>query len=205
VKLKGLWRSKLRCDDDESLQFSFKMIDWSNLGFDIHQTKSYVKFTYKNNQWSTPEILNTQTLTLSIFASALHYGQACFEGLKAFTQKDNKIRIFRPVENAKRLIESCRAVSMPYPSEQMFLSACKTVVSENSDFVPPYGFGGSMYLRPFVFGSGAVLGLHPADEYVFILVGNPVGDYYKGGLSPCKAIIQFGFDRAAPGGVVSSL
>jgi branched-chain amino acid aminotransferase len=176
------------------------IIDWNNLGFDIVQVHSFVKYNWKNGSWDSGEICTNTELNISLYASAFHYGQACFEGLKAFTCKDGKIRIFRPEMNAKRLISSCKAASMAYPSEEIFMEAVTTVVKNNADFVPPYGVNGSMYLRPFVFGSGPVLGLKASDEYTFIVIGVPVGNYYSGGLTPCKALIQYGFDRAAPFG-----
>jgi branched-chain amino acid aminotransferase len=177
-------------------------IDWNNLGFSIHKTKSYLKYTWKNGTWNQGEYITDPEITLSVYASALHYGQTCFEGLKAFTCKDGKVRIFRPELNALRLQKSCHAVSMPSPSVELFIEACEKLVRDNVDWVPPYGSDGSMYLRPFVFGSGAVLGLQASPEYYFMVLGNPVGSYYKGGLTPCNALIQYGFDRAAPFGMV---
>jgi branched-chain amino acid aminotransferase len=175
--------------------------NWANLGFDIQQTNSYVKYTYKNGSWDNGELVRNQEITLPVYCAALHYGQTCFEGLKAFRSKEGKIRIFRPDLNAIRLQESCKMVAMPYPSVDLFLEAIVRLVEDNKEFVPPYDCNGSMYIRPLVFGSGQVLGLVPADEYHFLVLGNPVGEYYKGGMSPCKALIQYGFDRAAPNGM----
>ena len=139
---------------------------------------------------------------MHIGATALHYGQACFEGLKAFCHEDNSVHIFRPDENAKRLRSSCERIMMPFPSQEEFLQACSTVVQDNIAFVPPYGSGGALYLRPLLFGSGPRIGLQPADEYTFLIMAIPVGDYYKGGLaSPVDGMIIRDFDRAAPRGV----
>jgi branched-chain amino acid aminotransferase len=180
-------------------------IDWKNLGYDIQKTNSFVKYTWKNGQWDAGELVKSQEITMNVYASALHYGQSCFEGLKAFTCKDGKIRIFRPDLNGLRLQKSCKAVAMPAPSVEIFLEAVERLVRDNTEFVPPYGVNGSMYIRPFVFGSGPVLGLQPSGEYYFLVLGNPVGDYYKGNMAPCKALIQYGFDRAAPNGMVQEI
>ena len=135
-------------------------------------------------------------------ATALHYGQACFEGLKAFTHEDGTVHVFRPQENAKRLQSSCERTLMPVIPHDMFLRAVNEVVRDNIEYVPPYGSGGALYLRPLLFGSGARIGLQPADEYTFIIMVMPVADYYKGGLSqPVSAVIITDFDRAAPRGV----
>jgi branched-chain amino acid aminotransferase len=178
-------------------------IDWNNLGFDIIKTKSYIKYTWRNGEWSDAELVNHSSVQVDLYSSALHYGQACFEGLKAFRGVDDKIRIFRPDLNALRIQKSCKALSMPFPSVDLFMDAVVKVVKDNQDFVPPASSKGSMYIRPFVIGSGGVIGLEPAKEFLFIIAVNPVGDYYKGGMgSPCKALIQYGFDRAAPNGNV---
>jgi branched-chain amino acid aminotransferase len=134
-------------------------------------------------------------------ATALHYGQACFEGLKAFTHEDGSVHVFRPDENAKRLKSSCERTLMPVVPEDLFLKAVNEVVRDNIEYVPPYGTGGSLYLRPLMFGSGPRIGLQPADEYTLIIMVIPVGDYYKGGLEPVDGVIITDFDRAAPRGV----
>ena len=136
-------------------------------------------------------------------ATALHYGQACFEGLKAFTHEDGSVHVFRPIENAKRLQSSCERTMMPVVPHEIFLKAVNEVVRDNIEYVPPYGSGGALYLRPLMFGSGARIGLQPADEYTLIIMVIPVGDYYKGGLEPVDGLIITDFDRAAPRGVVN--
>ncbi|KAJ3319083.1 hypothetical protein HDV06_006702 [Boothiomyces sp. JEL0866] len=167
-------------------------IDWSSLGFDIIKTKSFLKYTWRDGKWDNGVFVSTQNIEMNAFAT----------GLKAFKDSNGKIRIFRPELNAKRLQLSCAAVSMPYPSVEMFIEGVVRVVKDNADFVPPVESKGSMYIRPFVFGSGGCLGLSPSSEFQFIILVNPVGDYYKGGMgSPCKAVIQYGFDRASPFGV----
>lgn len=138
---------------------------------------------------------------MHIGATALHYGQACFEGLKAFQCKDGKVRIFRPNENAKRIQQSCQRVCMPEVPEELFLSAVSDAVRNNLAYVPPYGTSGALYIRPLMFGSGARIGLQPADEYTFVVLVLPVADYYRGGLSPVSAFVVEDYDRAAPRGV----
>ena len=132
----------------------------------------------------------------------MKYGKACFEGLKGFANKDQSVHIFRPLENAARLESSCQRILMPVLPHELFVQACKQVVQDNIAYVPPYGTGGSLYLRPLLFGSGPRIGLQPADEYTFILMVIPVSDYYAGGLSsPVDGILVTQYDRAAPQGV----
>ncbi|KAI8801962.1 aminotransferase [Cladochytrium replicatum] len=176
-------------------------LDWENLGFKIRKVNCYVRYVYRDGVWSPPELVREPFVNLHVSAVALNYGQSCFEGLKAFRQKDGKVRIFRPDLNAERLIHSCKAAAMVAPSIELFCEAAKLVVRENIEFVPPYGTGGSMYLRPLVFGSGPQIGLHSADEYTFLIFVNPVGEFYKGGFGKAlPARIKHGFDRAAPFG-----
>lgn len=178
-------------------------LDFNNLGFDLVECKSYISYEWtEGSGWSAGELINgSEPLAMPVYATALHYGQACFEGLKAFRMKDGKVRIFRPQLNAARLQRSCQVLAMAAPPTELFLDALVRVVQDNIEFVPPYGLNGSLYIRPLVFGSGAQIGLTPAKTIRFVIVVNPVGDYYKGGLaSPVNALIQHGFDRAAPNG-----
>ena len=141
-------------------------------------------------------------MNIHIGATVLHYGQACFEGLKAFTHEDNEVYCFRPEENAARMQSSCRRIMMPELPTDMFVNAVQTVVKDNIEYVPPYGSNGALYIRPLLFGSGPRIGLQPADEYTFVIMVMPVGDYYAGGLSkPVDALIIKDYDRAAPQGV----
>jgi len=175
---------------------------WTELGFEFRPTKSNLRITYKNGQWGEFELCEDPNISIHIGATALHYGQACFEGLKAFCHKDNSVVVFRPDENAKRLQSSCERTMMPVLPHDIFLEAVNEVVRDNIEYVPPYGSDGALYLRPLLFGSGPRIGLQPADEYTFILMVMPVGDYYKGGLaSPVDGLIIEDFDRAAPRGV----
>jgi branched-chain amino acid aminotransferase len=175
---------------------------WKELGFEFRPTNSHLKLVYKNGAWEEPELVKDPYINMHIGATALHYGQACFEGLKAFCHEDGDVHVFRPDENAKRMQSSCRRIMMPELPTDIFLKAVNTVVSDNIEFVPPYGSGGALYIRPLLFGSGARIGVQPADEYTFLMMVIPVGDYYEGGLSsPVDALIVTDFDRAAPQGV----
>jgi branched-chain amino acid aminotransferase len=178
-----------------------KNIDWKNLGFQYMQTEYYVKCEYKNGAWGDVQICSDPHISLHIAATCLHYGQAVFEGLKAFCGKDGSIAMFRPEENARRLAGSARRLVMEPPSEALFLSMATKLVLLNKSFVPPYGTGASLYLRPFLIGSSPHIGVHASEEYVFIMLATPMGPYYKDGFFPVKAYIQEEYDRAAPRGV----
>ena len=176
-------------------------IDWENIGFEIIPGSKVLCYKFADEKWDTGNFLVGSSITLDSFATVLHYGQSCFEGLKAFRMKDGKIRLFRPKLNAERIARSCRACSLPAPPESLFLEAVQRAVQANIDYVPPFTSNGSMYVRPFVIGTEAQLGLNPAKTAQFLVIVNPVGDYYKGGMStPARAVIKHGFDRAAPHG-----
>jgi len=176
--------------------------DWKDLGFEFRPTKSNLRITCKNGEWGEFELCEDPHISIHMGATALHYGQACFEGLKAFTHEDGTVHVFRPQENAKRLQSSCERIVMPVLPHDVFLKAVNEVVRDNIEYVPPYGSGGALYLRPLLFGSGPRIGLQPSDEYTFIIMVMPVADYYKGGLSqPVDGVIITDFDRAAPRGV----
>ena len=176
-------------------------LDWPNLGFEYRETESFIKIDYKDGQWGEVQLETDPMIKIHIGATALHYGQACFEGLKAFHTKSGKVCIFRPQENADRIARSSRRVCMPPLPEQKFLDAIRLVVRHNLAYVPPYGTGGALYIRPLVYGSGPRIGLQPSADYTFIAMVLPVADYYKGGLKPVPACVVEDFDRAAPRGV----
>ena len=178
-------------------------LDWESLGFQYRKTNAFISLTHSQEKgWESIQIERGEPyIKMHISATALHYGQACFEGLKAFHCKDGKVRLFRPQENAKRIKRSCERVCMPFPDEQLFLDACKAAVRENMEYVPPYGSNGALYIRPVLFGSGPKIGLQPADEYKLVVLVIPVGDYYKGGIKQVPAIVVDSYDRAAPKGV----
>lgn len=178
-----------------------KDIDWGTLPFGYIKTNTFVRMNWKNGKWSEPKLLTDDQITMSVAATSLHYGQAAFEGLKVFTLKNGDTAAFRPEENAKRLIDSAKRLIMEEVSVADFLKSLEILVKDNIDFVPPYGTGASAYIRPLLIGTGARIGVQPADEYDFYMLLTPVGPYYKGGIKPIDALIQTEFDRAAPQGM----
>jgi len=176
-------------------------IDWKNLGFSYMQTDFFVKAEFKDGKWGALSKCSEPHLNLHIAATCLHYGQACFEGLKAFTRKNGTTAMFRPGENSIRMRDTAQRLVMEPPPMEIFVEACSMAVSLNSDYMPPYGTGASMYLRPFLVGSSPHIGVHASEEYIFIVLVSPMGAYYKNGFFPVKAYIQEDFDRAAPRGV----
>lgn len=176
-----------------------KDIDWSTLGFNYIKTdKRYVAHC-KNGEWSKGKLIDDETITLNESAGVFQYAQTCFEGLKAYTTKDDKIVVFRPELNAQRMADTCKRLCIPELPKEIFLEAVEEVVKANSKFVPPYGTSASLYLRPFIIGSSPVIGVKASDEYQFRLFALPVGPYFKGGLSPIKIMVS-DYDRAAPNG-----
>ncbi|MBN1534111.1 MAG: branched-chain amino acid aminotransferase [Spirochaetes bacterium] len=176
-------------------------LDWGNLPFAYHKADYNIRFYYRDGQWSAGELVSDEFLSLHMAAPCLHYGQEAFEGLKVFETEDGRIVSFRAVENSKRLQRSCDRIYIPRFPEEAFLDGLRQVVRANSKYVPPFGTGASLYVRPLVIGTGARVGLGPADEYIFIIFVTPVGPYYKGGFTPVKALVVEDFDRAAPNGV----
>ena len=176
-------------------------IDWASLGFNYMDTACHIRYTWKDGAWDSGALVEEPYLNLHIAATCVHYGQAAFEGLKAFRCKDGKIRMFRPQENARRILNTARRTCMAEVTEALFMEAVKRVVRANEAYVPPYGTGGSLYIRPLLIGTGAQIGVAPTKEYTFIVLVVPVGPYYKGGLQPVKALVYDEYDRAAPLGV----
>ena len=176
-----------------------KNIDWSELGFGYIKTDWRYVANYKDGKWDEGTLSEDGTITMSECAGVLQYAQTCFEGLKAYTTKDGKIVCFRPDLNAQRMIESCDRLKMPIFPEERFIEAVRKVVDANREWVPPYGSGASLYLRPFMFGINSVIGVKPATEYQFRIFATPVGPYFKGGVKPLTVRIS-DLDRAAPRG-----
>ena len=176
-------------------------LDWASLPFGFIKTDFNIRFYHRDGKWSGGELVSDETITMHMAAPCLHYGQEAFEGMKAFETKDGKIVIFRPSANWKRLQRTSERIFLPPMTEEMFVEATKKVVDANRHFVPPYGTGASLYIRPFLIGVGAKVGLGPADEYIFTIFVTPVGPYYKGGVTPVRAMVITEFDRAAPDGV----
>ena len=175
-------------------------IDWKNLGFDYVKTNVNARFYYKDGEWSEMEITDDEYIKMHMSTTCLHYGLECFEGLKAFRGVDGKVRLFRADENAKRMQASARKLCLPVPSVEMFVDACREVVSRNIDFVPPYESGASLYLRPVLIGIKVGLGVKASPEAMFIVFCSPVGPYFKGGMKPIKVVVDRMQDRAAPRG-----
>ena len=175
-------------------------LDWENLGFSYMKLPYRYLAYYRNGAWEKGELTEDATLHLSESSPSLHYGQQAFEGLKAYRTKDGSIQLFRPDQNAKRLQRTADRLLMPQVPVDMFVDACKAVVKANEEYVPPYGTGATLYLRPLLIGVGDIIGVHPADEYIFTIFAMPVGNYFKGGLVPTNFLIQDEYDRAAPHG-----
>ena len=173
-------------------------IDWDNLKFGYIPTDYNVRCYYRHGQWGEVEVSSSETINIHIAATALHYGQEAFEGLKAFRCPDGKIRAFRVKDNAERLQSTCRGILMPeLPTELFEQMVCK-VVKLNERFVPPYESGASLYIRPLLIGTGAQVGVHPANEYMFMIFVTPVGPYFRGGFATNDYVIIREYDRAAP-------
>lgn len=174
-------------------------IDWDNLGFNYIKTDERYLSYWKDGQWDNGKLVTDNQVHISEGSTALHYGQTCFEGLKAYRCRDGSINLFRPDENAKRMQASCRRLLMPEIPVETFINACKQVVKANEHFVPPYGSGGTLYLRPYMIGIGDNIGVHAAPEYLFSIFCMPVGAYFKGGIVPTNFIVST-YDRAAGNG-----
>ncbi len=176
-----------------------KNIDWSNIGFGYMKTDKRYVSNFKDGKWDAGTLTEDDTITMSECACVLQYAQTCFEGMKAYTTEQGKIVVFRPDLNAARMADSAKRLEMPAFPEERFVEAVREVVKANAAYVPPYGSGASLYIRPFMFGSDAIIGVKPANEYQFRVFTTPVGPYFKGGAKPIT-IRVCDFDRAAPHG-----
>jgi branched-chain amino acid aminotransferase len=174
-------------------------IDWGNLGFSYIKTDFRYISTWKDGNWDKGQLVTDNKILISEASSALHYGQQCFEGLKAYKTKNGDIQLFRPYENAKRINRSAQCLLMPEIPEEKFVEAVLQVVQANAAYVPPYGTGATLYIRPLLIGVGDNMGVGPAPEYLFCVFCLPVGPYFKGGMKPVNFIVS-DFDRAAPYG-----
>lgn len=176
-----------------------KNLDWGNLPFGYMETsKSYVA-NWKNGEWDDGELTSDHSIKISECAGVLQYAQTVFEGLKAYTTEHGEIVTFRPDLNAERIANSCERLEMPVFPKERFIEAVLRTIEANKEWVPPYGSGATLYIRPFMFGSSPVIGVKPADEYQFRILVTPVGPYFKGGVKPIKVRIS-DLDRAAPHG-----
>lgn len=174
-------------------------IDWANVGFGYHKTDKRYVSNYKDGKWDEGVLTEDSNIVLNESAGVLQYAQTCFEGMKAYTTVDGKVVVFRPDMNAKRMSDTAKRLEMPVFPEDRFVEAVEQVVRANLKFVPPYGTGATLYLRPFMFGSAPVMGVKPSAEYQFRIFASPVGPYFKGGAKPITLTVS-DFDRAAPHG-----
>ncbi|HRS54658.1 MAG TPA: branched-chain amino acid aminotransferase, partial [Bacteroidales bacterium] len=177
-----------------------EQINWKNLPFGYYKTNYNVRCYYKDGKWSEPELSSSEYINIHIAATGLHYGQEAFEGMKAFKGKDDKIRLFRWKDNSARINASARGIMMQEVPQDLFYKAVKMVILNNKEYIPPYGTGASLYIRPLLFGSGAQVGVQPSKEYVFLIFVTPVGPYFKEGFNPVDIQIVRDCDRAAPKG-----
>ncbi|MDY5969581.1 MAG: branched-chain amino acid aminotransferase [Bacteroidales bacterium] len=173
-------------------------IDWQSLPFGYMKTDYNVRCYYRDGAWGAIELTSDEYINVHMAATCLHYGQEAFEGLKAYRCKDGKIRMFRPEANAERLQSTCRGICMPELETEKFVEMCKLAVKMNERFIPPYGTGASLYIRPLLIGTGAEVGVKPAKEYCFIVFVTPVGPYFKGGFKANPYVITRKYDRSAP-------
>ena len=176
-----------------------KQLDWSNLGFGYIQTEARFVSNYRDGAWDDGAIVTDANITLNECAGVFQYAQTIFEGLKAYTTEDGHIVCFRPDLNASRMADSARRLEMPAFPEERFVDAVVQVVKENAAYVPPFGSGATLYIRPYMMGTNPVIGVKPADEYMFRIFVTPVGPYFKGGAKPLTIKVS-DFDRAAPNG-----
>ncbi len=176
-------------------------LDFANLPFAYLKTDANVRYWCRDGKWTAGELTSDETLSLHMAATCLHYGQEIFEGLKVFERPDGRIQTFRLVENARRFQRSAKKLLMEPVPEETFREAVRRVVRANRRFVPPYGSGASLYVRPLLLGAGAEVGVKPSREYLFLVFVTPVGPYYKAGFTPVRLIVEEEIDRAAPGGV----
>lgn len=175
-------------------------LDWKNLGFTYLPTHGHAQADFQDGKWGPLEFKQDPYLPMHVAANCLHYGQAVFEGLKAFTTQAGKAVMFRPERNAERMRASADRLCMEAPSTEMFVEACRMAVAKNRDFLPPHGTGASMYLRPLLIGTEPTVGIKPSTTFSFIVLVTPVGPYYKDGFAPVDAIVTEEYDRAAPKG-----
>ena len=175
-----------------------ELMDWSNLGFGYHKTDYNVRCYYRDGKWGEIEVCSEETIPLHMAATCLHYGQEAFEGLKAYRCPDGKVRVFRPDENAARLQSTCRGILMPEVPTELFIEMVKKVVRLNERFIPPYESGATLYVRPLMIGTSAQVGVHPSQEYLFLILVTPVGPYFKGGFASNPYVIIREHDRSAP-------
>lgn len=174
-------------------------INWKDLGFSYIETDYRYTRTYQNGTWQDGKLVKDNQVTIHESSPVFHYGQHCFEGLKAYRRKDGEVQLFRPYENAKRMNKSAKRLMMPEIPEDDFVKAIQETVQANIDWVPPYESGATLYIRPYMIGVGDVISVEPAKEFIFSIFVMPVGPYFKGGVKPTNFLVT-DYDRAAPHG-----
>lgn len=174
-------------------------LDWNNIGFKYRSLPYRFRAYWKDGEWYKAGLEENKQFLINEASPVLHYGQACYEGMKAFRRKDGVIQLFRPEKNAERMAKSCERLLMPTIRTDKFVDAVKEVVLANENYVPPHDSGATLYIRPLMIGKGERLGLGPSDEYMFMIFVMPVGPYFKNGLEPANFIVTE-YDRAAPNG-----
>ena len=182
------------------MQVDLNNVDWKTLPFGYTDTDYNVRCYYRNGKWGQIEVSSSTDISIHMAATCLHYGQEGFDGLKAYTGKDGKVRIFRWEENAKRMQSTANRVLMAAPPLELFHEMVKLAVKLNARFVPPYGYGATLYIRPLLIGTGPEVGVKPSDEYLFMIFVCPVGPYFKDGFKPVDMMVSRNYDRAAPQG-----
>lgn len=176
-----------------------KNIDWANLGFGYVKTDKRFVANYKDGRWDDGALISDENLVINECAGVLQYAQTCFEGMKAYTTEDGHIVTFRPDLNGERMENSCKRLEMPIFPKEKFVDAVAETIAANEAWVPPFGSGATLYIRPYMFGSGPVIGVKPSEEYQFRVFATPVGPYFKGGIKPLTLCVS-DYDRAAPNG-----
>ena len=176
-----------------------KQLDWQNLGFEYHETPYRYVANYSDGTWHEGELTTSNAIPMNESAAVLQYCQTIFEGMKAYRTKDGRVVTFRPDLNAERMIDSAKQLEMPPISKEQFLEAVTEVVLHNSDYIPPYGSGASLYIRPYMFATTPLIGVKPANDYQFRVFASPVGPYFAGGVRPLTLCVAES-DRSAPRG-----
>lgn len=176
-------------------------LKWGELPFDYIKTDCHLEYNFQDGKWDAGSVVEDDKISISLASTCLHYGQECFEGMKVYETRDGRALAFRPEENARRMASTARKIMMIAPSEELFIEACDRAVKLNRRFIPPYGSGASLYIRPLLIGVTGTVGIKPSREYMFVVFVTPVGPYFRSGLKPVKVMVEEHVDRAAPEGI----
>jgi branched-chain amino acid aminotransferase len=176
-------------------------LKWGELPFDYVRTDCHLEYYYRDNKWDAGNVVEDDKISISMASTCLHYGQECFEGMKVYETRDGRALSFRPEQNARRMAKTAAKIMMAAPSEELFVEAVHRAVKLNRRFIPPFGSGASLYIRPLLIGVTGTVGIKPSREYMFVVFVTPVGPYFRSGLKPVKLWIETDVDRAAPNGV----